>query len=502
MDREERGVLTKAEREEYRKEIEAVIAGGPFSADWESLSQYETPAWFRQAKFGIFVHWGLYSIPAFHDEWYARKMYIQGSPEYEHHIKTYGQHKDFGYKDFIPMFQAEKFDAEEWADIFRQAGAKYVVPVAEHHDGFQMYRSRISRYNAAQMGPGKDIIGSLKEALEKRGMVFGTSSHRAEHQWFMGNGKDFESDIKEPLKCGDFYWPSDQEQPDQMDKLSRPYPTEEYLEDWLLRTCELVDSYHPRLLYFDWWIQHDAYSKVLPMLMAYYYNRGAEYGFPVGVCYKQDACAFGSGIVDVERGKFAQAKPYYWQTDTAVARNSWCYTENLDYKGSYELICYLCDVVSKNGSLLLNIGPKGDGSIAQEDKQILRDIGRWLAVNGEAIYGSRCFRFAEEGPTEETDGSFSDGSAAAYTPADFRFTAAHGKVYAICLKFPEDGKVSVRSLYKEKNMNKAAFHGIIRNVSVLGHEGEVSWNQDEDGLHVSAPGMKSEFPVVIKVEVK
>lgn len=326
---------------QYLSQIEAAIQNGPYAPTWSSLSEYEIPRWFKDAKFGIFIHWGLYSVPAFNNEWYSRNMYIQETPEYRHHIDTYGLHKDFGYKDFIPMFTAEKFSAEEWITAFKEAGAKYIVPVAEHHDGFQMYPSELSHFNAAEMGPKKDIIGSLKEEAKKQGLVFAASSHRAEHQWFMGNGKDFESDIKEPLKRGDFYWPSVQQQPDQQDIQSEPYPDEEYLEDWLLRTCELIDKYHPRLLYFDWWIQHEAYKEQVRKMAAYYYNKGEEYGFPVGICYKQESLAFGSGIVDVERGKFSEAKPYPWQTDTAIARNSWCYTNTLDYKtgGKSYAIC-------------------------------------------------------------------------------------------------------------------------------------------------------------------
>ena len=185
--------------------IDEVIARGRFKPDWASLQQHRTPQWFEDAKFGIFVHWGVYSVPSFGSEWYSRNMYIQGSKEFEHHVKTYGPQKEFGYKDFIPMFKAERFDPNAWADLFRQAGARYVVPVAEHHDGFQMYKSRLSHWNAVEMGPHRDVLGELSKAFNERGLVNGASSHRVEHWFFMGHGKEFDSDIHEPLKRGDFY---------------------------------------------------------------------------------------------------------------------------------------------------------------------------------------------------------------------------------------------------------------------------------------------------------
>ncbi|MCM1048797.1 MAG: alpha-L-fucosidase [Clostridiales bacterium] len=490
------------DKQAYLAQIKEVIDKGPYHDTWESLTDFIMPSWFEKAKFGIFIHWGLYSVPAFNNEWYSRNMYIQGTPEFEHHVKTYGAHKDFGYKDFIPMFTAEKFDADFWAETFAGAGAKYVVPVAEHHDGFQMYQSDLSIYNAANMGPKRDIIGELKTAFEKRNLIFCTSTHRAEHLWFMGNGKDFESDIKEPLKCGDFYWPSIKEQPDQQDLFAKPYPTKEFLEDWVCRTCEIIDRYQPKILYFDWWIQHEGYKPALRQIAAYYYNRGLEWGYNTAICYKHDAMAFGSGIVDVERGKFADSKPYHWQTDTAIARNSWCYTTSLDYKSSYELICYLIDVVSKNGNLLLNVGPKADGTFADKDAAILRDIGNWLSTNGECIYNSKPWRYASEGPTIETEGQFSDAAANSYTSKDFRFTAGNGCIYAICLKYPQDGRVTIHSLSKTHDANKPNFHGIIRKVCVLGFDEQIDFQCDEDGLHFVTKNVKSDFPVVIKVTVE
>ena len=226
------------DKSQYLAQINNVIEKGPYHDNWASLTDFEMPDWYVKAKFGIFIHWGLYSVPAYANEWYSRNMYIQGTPEYEHHIKTYGPHKDFGYKDFIPLFKAEKFDPDFWAETFANAGAKYVVPVAEHHDGFQMYQSDLSVYNAAQMGPCRDVIGELKASFAKKGLVFCTSTHRAEHYWFMGNGKDFDSDIKEPLHCGDFYWPSEQQQPDHQNLFATPYPNSEFLEDWLCRSAK------------------------------------------------------------------------------------------------------------------------------------------------------------------------------------------------------------------------------------------------------------------------
>ena len=262
---------------EYLKQIDEVISRGPYKDDWDSLSAHPLPKWFRNAKFGIFIHWGVYSVPAFGSEWYSRNMYIQGSPEFEHHVKTYGPHKEFGYKDFIPMFKAEKFNAEEWAQLFEEAGAKYVVPVAEHHDGFQMYKSELSHWNAAEMGPKRDTLGELCGAFAEHGLVNGASSHRAEHWFFMSHGKEFDSDIKDPMQRGDFYWPAMPEA-DHHDIFSEPTPTEEYLQDWLTRTCEIIDEYRPKLIYFDWWIQHQSFRPYLKKLAAYYYNRAEEWG--------------------------------------------------------------------------------------------------------------------------------------------------------------------------------------------------------------------------------
>lgn len=484
----------------YLQQIEAVIQKGPYRDTWESLSGYRVPEWYRRGKFGIFIHWGIYSVPAFGSEWYSRNMYIQGSKEFEHHVETYGKHSEFGYKDFIPMFRAERFDPEEWAGLFADAGARYVVPVAEHHDGFQMYKSGISEWNAFQMGPERDVLGELKESLEKRGLITGASSHRIEHWFFMGHGKEFDSDIKDPLQRGDFYWPAMAEAP-HFDMFSEPAPTEEFMQDWLVRTCELIDSYRPRLLYFDWWIQHSSLKPYLRKLAAYYYNRAHEWGEETVICYKHDAFLFGTALPDVERGQFADMKSYPWQTDTAIALNSWGYTENNQFKEAKDIICDLVDIVSKNGSMLLNVGPRADGTITGEEKRILLEIGKWLKINGEAVYDAEVWRTFGEGPTKVVEGQFSDGIKKLFTSEDFRFTTAHGKLYVTAMKCSGDGKYCVTSLGRKDVSRKAEFGGIIDSVETLGSNEGTGWYVDEEGLHVET-AYYSEKPIVFRVTLR
>lgn len=484
---------------EYLEKINSVIENGKYKDTWESLSQYRVPEWYKDSKFGIFIHWGLYSVPAYGSEWYSRNMYIKDSWEYKHHIETYGAHKDFGYKDFIPMFKAEKFSADEWCDLFKQAGAQYIVPVAEHHDGFQMYKSEVSKWNAYDMGPHKDIVGELSESARRHGIVNGASSHRVEHWFFMGHGKEFESDITDDEKYGDFYYPAMPE-PNHQDLFSKPTPTKEFLDDWLVRCCEIVDRFQPKIVYFDWWIQHSAVKPYLKKFAAYYYNRAEEWGGGV-INYKHDAFMFGCAVVDIERGQFADAKPFIWQTDTAVAKNSWCYTENNDYKSPREIICDLVDIVSKNGRLLLNIGPKADGTIPDEDRHILLEIGKWLSVNGEAIYGSAVWRYAAEGPTKVEEGQFADGNDKNYTSRDIRFTVNNGCLYATVLSYPENGEVCIESLREADASRLPLFHGIIKDVDVLGFSEKPEFKRDEKGLHIKTNTVKSEYPVVFKIKV-
>src|ERR1019366_4087283 len=402
--------------------IEEVIAQGPFSADWESLKAYRIPAWYEDSKFGIFIHWGVYSVPAFGNEWYPRHMYERGTREFEHHLKTYGPQATFGYKDFIPQFKAQAFDPGAWAELFRKAGARFVMPVAEHHDGFAMYDSELSRWCAAKMGRRRDVIGEIAQAVRQAGLIFTASSHRAEHWWFFDEGRKIESDVGEAA-FEDFYGPA-QPHPAEHNLVDTPErPDEAYLQDWLVRTCEWVEKYQPLIVWFDWWIQHVVFKPWLQKFAAFYYNLAAQWGKGVAINYKHQAFAEGTAVLDIERGQLAGIRPLLWQNDTSVSKNSWGYIHDQDYKTVESIVHDFLDVVSKNGALLLNIGPKADGTIPDAEQEMLLEIGRWLSVNGEGIYGSRPWKVFGEGPTQVVEGSFTDTKRAAFTHEDVRFTA-------------------------------------------------------------------------------
>ena len=448
------------------------LPAGPFQPTWESLQGYTVPDWYIDGKFGIFIHWGVYAVPAFGNEWYPRNMYLQGTPEFAHHVATYGPHTQFGYKDFIPLFKAERFDPAHWAEVFRKAGARFVVPVAEHHDGFAMYDSSLSEWNAARMGPRRDIIGELASAVRERGMVFGLSSHRAEHWWFFNGGRAFESDVQDPRYAG-LYGPAAPQD---------TQPDRAFLEDWLARICELVEKYRPQLVWFDWWIEQPAFAPYLQQFAAYYYNRAAAWNCGVAINYKHQAFPERAAVLDIERGQLTDIRPLFWQTDTAISKNSWGYVQHQDYKTAEVIIGDLVDIVSKNGALLLNIGPRADGTIPEPEEAILLEIGRWLAVNGEAIYGTRPWTIFGEGPTEVVGGSFSDTKRQSFTSQDIRFTTRGDILYAIALGWPED-VLTIRSL----GSGSALYPYQIGTVQLLGSPAPLRWSRDEGGLHVAMP---------------
>jgi alpha-L-fucosidase len=459
----------------YESPTQPPLPDGPFVPTWDSLEKFQVPTWYQDAKFGIFIHWGVYSVPAFGNEWYPRNMYLKGTPEFEHHVATYGPQSKFGYKDFIPQFTAEQFDANAWLDLFKRAGARYIVPVAEHHDGFAMYDTPLNRWNAAKMGPKRDVIAELAEATRACGLTFGVSNHRAEHWWYMNGGRAFDSDVSDPVYA-DFYGPA---------ASMAETPSKEFKDDWLARCCELVDKYQPQLFYFDTWAERPPLKPYLRHFAAYYYNRAAQWQHSNGVAinYKNDMFAPRTAVIDVERGQLSDIHPNFWQTDTAVGNKSWCYIKDEEFKSPQSLIDALVDIVSKNGTLLLNIGPKPDGTIAEPDRNILEEIGRWLAVNGEAIYGTRPWKVFGEGPTEVPDGHFTDTKRAAFTAEDIRFTTrGRNTLYAIALGHPR-GEMLIRSLGSALKIDPRP----IAEVRLVGAEQPLKWSREPQGLRVQLP---------------
>jgi alpha-L-fucosidase len=470
-----------------------------FKPTWKSLADYSVPQWFQDAKLGIFIHWGVYSVPAFANEWYARNMYQRGSPEYEHHRKTWGEHTRFGYKDFIPMFKAENFDADAWVGLFKQAGARYVVPVAEHHDGFPMYDTELSEWNAAKMGPKRDIVAEIAAASQSKGLTFGVSSHRAEHWWFFDGGRKFPSDVQDP-QYDAFYGPAAEASPNASytseqwtNKDWRPRPDAKFLNDWLARCCELVDKYQPQVFWFDWWIEQAVFEPYLQKFAAYYYNHVAE---PV-LQYKLEAFPRGTALLDIERGKLSDIRQDYWQTDTSVSYKSWCYIKDDTFKSVTTLVHDLVDIVSKNGNLLLNIGPKPDGTIPAEASERLLGLGEWMRVNGEAIYGTRHWKIFGEGSTT-VGGHMREHEDKPFTADDIRFTTRDGALYAIALGWSDD-KAVIRSL----GLSSPLAAEQIASIRMLGSSETLSWLQQADGLHITMPSQRPcEHAYTFKIALK
>jgi|HubBroStandDraft_1064217.scaffolds.fasta_scaffold30707_2 alpha-L-fucosidase len=474
-----------APRAAILKEVDRSAQEGPFRPDWESLQKYEVPDWYKDAKFGIFIHWGVYSVPAFGSEWYPRDMYREDSEEHKHHLATYGPVDKFGYKDFVPMFKAEHFDPSAWARLFKEAGAKYVVPVAEHHDGYAMYDSGLSDWTAAKMGPHRDVIGELARAVRTEGLHFGASSHRVEHNFFLGVGRQISSDINDP-KFAAFYGPAHNWlEARQGTPLANDFTfvSPAWTADWLARSSEIVEKYHPDIMYFDWWIGQPSVRADLTRFAAFYYNTSLKYGDHVGVInYKDFAIQEHSAVLDLERGQLGDIRPLYWQTDTSVSNKSWGYIQNDTFKTPQFVVQQLIDIVSKNGNLLLNIGPRSDGTIPEEVQSVLRDVGAWLKINGEAIYGTRPWKTYGEGPTKVAAGSFHDTDTAGYTAEDFRFTEKGSMLYAIELGWPAGGEAVIHSLG-----SNAANTQKIASVVLLGSEAKLAFHQQPDALRIQLP---------------
>ncbi|MHC4119004.1 MAG: alpha-L-fucosidase [Planctomycetota bacterium] len=465
-----------------------------FEPTWDSLGQYSTPQWNMDDKFGIFIHWGVYAVPAAGSEWYPRNMYNKESPLFEHHKKTWGDQSQFGYKDFVPKFRAEKWDPEAWAELFKLSGARYVVPVAEHHDGFAMYDSSHTRWNSVEMGPKRDICGELARAVRKRGMKFGVSTHYAWNWRYYFKDKSF-----------------DNVNPDHADLYgvnhdAKAEASPEFIAHWYARTRELIDKYEPDLLWFDFGFCYPEFEQGRKEIAAYYYNKGIEWDKGVVLNYKrwtkpaegvtEVAFPAGTGTLDLEREKSPHIREFFWQTDTSISRKSWGYIDNDEFKSPDRLVDDLVDIVSKNGCLLLNIGPRADGTIPNGAKEILLEIGRWLRTNGQAIYGTRPWKISGEGPTGTAEGHLSEGKNKPYTAEDIRFTQDGKHLYAIVLDRPRGNEAVITSLRTAEDVGAKG----IKSVSLLGYRTPLAWSIGDRGMVVQLPEEKvGQYAHVLKI---
>jgi len=465
-----------------------------YHPSWNSLRNKRTPEWFRNAKFGIYTHWGVYSVPATGPNctWYPYNMYREGTEQYEHHVKTYGDPANFGYKDFIHLFTAEKFNADEWAQTFKDSGAQFAGPVGEHHDGFSMWDSPSNPWCAAKMGPKRDVVGELERAIRSQGMRFMVAMHHAENWWFYPHWRK-EFDTSDPKYAGLYGEPHDLGGPISNEWFfDQQMPSKSFLDQWLHRLHEVVDRYSPDMVWFDFGISRIDEGYLLDFL-SYYYNGGAERL----VTYKDNHLAPNVAVLDYELGREAELTYHEWLTDSTVdAGVAWGYMNGASYKTPCQLIHYLIDNVSKNGNLLLNIGPKADGTLPEEAKTILKEMGQWLRINGEAIYGTTPWFVAGEGPARlEKSGAFNENNLPEYTAQDVRFTTKDGSLYAILLGWPKE-PIHIRSLDWER-----IYPGSITSIRLLGSDEPIQYELRPDGIRIMPPITKtSDHACAFKIE--
>ena len=472
-----------------------------FEPTWESLENYRCPKWFRDAKLGIFICWNPYTVPAV-DDWYARHMYMQGHRQYQYHLDHYGHPSKFGYKDIIALWKGEKFDADRMVRLFKQAGAKYIVPMAVHHDNFDLWDSRYHRWNSVNMGPKKDIVGLWREASLKHGLRFGVTTHLARSYNWLNTSKGCDS---EGPYAG---LPYDGADPDYADLYHEPHgdtskryprnPSESWKREWFTRIKDLVDQHHPDLLYFDGGVP---FGKIGLEMIAYYFNDNMRRhngrleavfnikNMPDGQHgeYRDGMC-----VLDLERGMLGSIRPLPWQNDTSIG--PWFWTRDAKYKSPDAIIDAFVDIISKNGNLLLNVPPKADGMLDDEAEKILAELGAWTAVNGEAVYSSRPWRIYGEGPTAFEGGYFKE-TTKPFTASDIRFTTKGDVLYAFFLDWPLDGVVTVRSLSQGRVPRE------ISKITLLGHDGDVQWSRDRGGLTVRLPSQRPcDYAYALKIE--
>lgn len=454
--------------------VEAAVKGitikihkGPYKPTWESLKEnYKVPAWYAGAKFGLCMHWGLYSVPAYHNEWYEKHMYTKGGVG-QWHVEHFGPQDKFGYKDFIPMFTQEKFDPQAWAELFKKSGARFVTPTCQHHDGFALWDSQVTPYNAKQMGPKRDLIGELCAAVRKQGLKFGFTNHQIENFQFINPPADMLAKMKaEKADLFDPKWEAFYNVADRSDEACR-----KFLQGWFERNAELIDKYQPDILWFDNGIDQRFLDPLKLRVAAYYYNSAKKWGKEVTLNTKKAAFApsgvntatIGS-ILDFEGRVPHDIRTGTWDVDTQIG-STWGYTEGMRVASAASIVNKLIDIVSKNGTLMLNLSPKADGTIPQEQQETLLGVGKWLQVNGEAIYDTHNWiKFAEG----EKDA--------------IHFTVKGDALYVIISGKWPGTTATITSLAEGQTPT-----GKISTVTMLGAPGKLAFTQDASGLHITLP---------------
>jgi alpha-L-fucosidase len=464
--------------------VNTPIANGPFKGDMDSLKQYQCPDWFRDAKFGMWAHWGPQAVPEMGD-WYAQRMYKQGDAKYKDHLERWGHSSEHGYKDIIPLWKAEKWDPERLMALYKKAGARYFVSMGSHHDNFFLWNSKLHKWNAVNMGPKRDVVGDWQKAAQKHGLKFGVSEHLgASFTWFQpSHGAD-----KTGPKAGVPYDGANPQWQDLYHFPAEPGDTKWYStnpkwhQQWYNEIKELVDNYKPDLLYTDGGVAFGANHVVGLSMIAHLYNTKPD------AVYNCKQVSEGRWVQDLERGVMAGVQPYPWQTDTSIG--DWYYNKNWKFRPVSWTIHMLCDIVSKNGNLLLNIVQRPDGSLDPEVEQQLADLATWINIHGEAIYSTRPWLVYGEGAVKTKGGNFKEEFK--YSSKDVRFTTRAGNLYAIALGWPADGKLVIKSLAEPA--------GKITGIALLGSDAKLDWKQSADGLHVTLPAEKvSEYTAALKI---
>ncbi|RKD91492.1 alpha-L-fucosidase [Mangrovibacterium diazotrophicum] len=479
-----------------------------YEPTWESLAKHNSePEWFKDAKLGIYFHWGVYSVPAFQSEWYPAWMYYTNLPKdhkgavvHDHHVATYGA--DFDYHDFIPQFTAENFDAADWAGLFEKAGARFAGLVAQHHDGFAMWDSKINHWNAAEMGPHKDITGELLAELKKRDIKTITTFHHARNLQRYANDSTHWANSGNVGNDSHFAYDPNAVTSTTDEKLKYLYgniPADEFYDRWLGQVNEVVDQYAPDMIWFDSWLDKIP-EEYREKMLAHHYNAGESRGQEPIAFYKQEDLPDSVALIDIEQGGKTEISDKYWLTDITISDGSWCYTNGLKYKKADLIIRNMIDVWSKKGVVLLNVSPMANGIIPQEQRDVLLEIGDWIKRHEEAVYNTRAHSVFGYGIAEFEKGHFGGQSATMkYSKDDVRFSKSKdgNTLYVYLLGMPDANQELELEHVFEPNPGQN-----IKGVRVVGSSIDLKWSVVDDKLKVTTPEAEAmdEIATVLKVE--